>query len=322
VAGQDAPPPPPAVGVRLAWTALPAELRAAVEDWLGETVATATNQEGGFSPGVAARLTTASGRRVFLKAVGAEPNPDSPHIHRREIAIAAALPSSAPAPPLLWSYDRDGWVALLFEDIAGTQPQQPWRADELARVLGALNDLAAALTPSPVPTTIAVRARDSGLINAAWWSRFRRYPQPEPDPWSARYLDALIALEALAPAAVDGETLQHLDVRADNLLLTPDRVYVVDWPHAQTGAPWLDLVGMAPSVAMQGGPEPEALLLDQPVLRDADPSAIDAFIALLAGYFTWSALQPSPPGLPTLRPFQDAQGAVARRWLARRRGWH
>lgn len=318
---QDVPPPPPAVGVRLAWTALPAPVRAAVEGWLGEPVAAATSQEGGFSPGVATRLTTTSGRQVFLKAVGPEPNADSPQIHRREIAIAAALPVSAPTPRLLWSYDRDGWVALIFEDIAGTPPQQPWRADELARVLGALNDLAVLLTPAPLPPTIAVRARDSALLNGAWWARVRRDAHPGLDPWSARHLDALIALEALAPAAADGETLQHFDVRADNVLLTPERVYVVDWPHARIGAPWLDLVGMAPSVAMQGGPEPEALLRDQPVLRGAAPAALDAFIALLAGYFTWSALQPPPPGIPTVRAFQDAQGAMARRWLAGRRGW-
>lgn len=313
--------PPPAVGVRLAWIALPAELRAAVESWLGEPVAETASQAGGFSPGVAARITTASGRRVFLKAVGAAQNEDSPRIHRREIAIAAALPASAPAPRLLWSYDRDGWVALIFEDIAGTQPQQPWCADELARVVGALSDLAAALTPSPLPPTIAERARDSALLNAAWWTRVRRDADPRLDPWSARHLDALIALEALAPAAADGETLQHLDIRADNLLLTLERVYVVDWPHARIGAPWLDLVGMAPSVAMQGGPEPEALLFDQPVLRGVAPEAIDAFIALLAGYFTWQAAQSPPPGIPTVRAFQDAQGIVARRWLAQRRGW-
>ncbi len=201
--GQAVPTPPPASGVRLAWGTLPAELRAAVEAWLREPVASATSQAGGFSPGVAARLLTASGRRVFLKAVGAELNADSPRFHRREIAIAAALPAHTPAPRLLWSYDRHGWVALIFEDVAGTQPQQPWRADELARVLGALNDLAVALTPSPLPPTIAVRARDSGLINGAWWSRVRRDAPPRLDPWSAQHLAALIALEAGAPAAAD-----------------------------------------------------------------------------------------------------------------------
>jgi aminoglycoside phosphotransferase (APT) family kinase protein len=314
-------PPPPASGVRLAWSALPAGVRAAVEAWLGEPVAAAASQAGGFSPGVAARLTTASGRRVFLKAVGAEPNAESPRIHRREIAIAAALPTSAPVPRLLWSYDRDGWVALLFEDIAGEQPQQPWRADELARVLGALNDLAAALTPSPVAEAITGRVDSWFLAHATWWERLRASTPATLDPWSARHLPALAALTTGAGAAATGETLLHLDLRADNILLTAEQVYIVDWPHAQIGAAWLDLAWMLPSIAMQGGPEPEEVVADHRVLREADPAALDATIAAIAGYFTWSALQPSPPGLPTLRAFQDAQGIVARRWLARRRGW-
>jgi hypothetical protein len=35
-----------------------------------------------------------------------------------------------------------------------------------------------------------------------------------------------------------------------------------------------------------------------------------------AGYFTERSLRPAPPGLPTVRLFQAAQGEVARRWLA------
>ena len=56
-----------------------------------------------------------------------------------------------------------------------------------------------------------------------------------------------------------GSSLLHLDVRADNLLLTADGVCFTDWPWAATGAPWLDLVAFLPSVAMQGGPDPESV---------------------------------------------------------------
>jgi hypothetical protein len=41
-----------------------------------------------------------------------------------------------------------------------------------------------------------------------------------------------------------------------------------------------------------------------------------AILCALAGYFTSQALLPPPPGLPTVRAFQAAQGQVARRWLA------
>jgi hypothetical protein len=41
----------------------------------------------------------------------------------------------------------------------------------------------------------------------------------------------------------------------------------------------------------------------------------------VAGYFTRQALLPDPPGLPTVRAFQAAQGSQARAWLRRRTGW-
>jgi hypothetical protein len=56
-------------------------------------------------------------------------------------------------------------------------------------------------------------------------------------------------------------------------------------------------------------------------VRAADPDTVDAVIAALAGYFTQRSHLPPPPGLPTLRAFQAAQGEIARRWLARRTGW-
>jgi hypothetical protein len=116
--------------------------------------------------------------------------------------------------------------------------------------------------------------------------------------------------------------LLHLDLRADNLLLTPDdRVLVMDWPHARVGASWVDPVFLAPSVAMQNGPSPEELFAKHPHGRKADPDDLTAVIGAVAGFFTRRGLQPAPPGLPTLRPFQAAQGEVARSWLARRTGW-
>ena len=114
-------------------------------------------------------------------------------------------------------------------------------------------------------------------------------------------------------------TLLHQDVRADNLLLTDRGVMVVDWPHARVGQPWIDLLWFAPSVAMQGGPDPETLLRRFGPAADADPEAIDAVLTAIAGFFTVGSLLPDPPGLPTLRAFQAAQGAIARRWLAERR---
>src|SRR5579884_3794035 len=142
--------PPPATGVRLPWSQLPPRVNAALERWLGAPVAAATMQPGGFSPGVAARIQTTDGRRIFVKAVGPALNPNSPGIYRQEARIVAALPITAPVPRLLWTYDEgeEGWVMLVFEDIEGWNPQQPWLPDELDRVLETLASLSVSLTPS------------------------------------------------------------------------------------------------------------------------------------------------------------------------------
>ena len=43
--------------------------------------------------------------------------------------------------------------------------------------------------------------------------------------------------------------------------------------------------------------------------------------AALAGYFIHRSRRPGPPGLPTVRAFQAAQGGVALDWLRARTGW-
>lgn len=109
-------------------------------------------------------------------------------------------------------------------------------------------------------------------------------------------------------------------MRADNLLLTPKKVWFFDWPHARIGAAWSYLVGFAPSVHMQGGPKPEELLARHPAFHEARPEVITAVVAAIAGYFTYQSLLPPQVGLPTVRAFQAAQGEVAREWVAHRAG--
>ena len=305
-----------AQGVRVEWDELPLRVRTAVEERLGSRVVEAHNQSGGFSPGIAARIRTDNGTRVFLKALSPEQNPVAPDVHRREAFIAAALPPEAPVARFLWMHDEGegGWVVLAFEDIDGHLPTLPWRPDELDRVVAAIAALHAALTPSPLDLPPVGEKIAAGLNG---W-QYLRGDEPGLDAWSRRHLDTLVHLEAEAPGAAAGETLLHVDLRADNILLTPDRVVIVDWPGAAVGAAWVDMIGMAPSVELEGGPDPAQFFAMHPSARVAEPWKVDAVLATVAGYFTVNALQPAPLGLPTLRAFQAAQGEVARRWLAQR----
>jgi aminoglycoside phosphotransferase (APT) family kinase protein len=256
--------------------------------------------------------------------VGSEPNPDSPGVHRGEARIMAALPRSAPAPRMLWSLDQRGWVALAFEDVDGAQPALPWRPGELRRVLEMVAAMAAALTPAPAGIPLlADRLQDSftGWRDLAAARTTGDDDLAGLDPWAARHLDRLAALEAGWPAATEGPTLLHSDLRADNLLLTPTRVVAVDWPWACAGAAWVDLLLLLPSVTMQGGPDPEPTFAAHPVAAGADAEAVTTTLAAFAGFLIGGSRQPPPPGLPTLRGFQLGQGLVALAWLRRRTGW-
>jgi len=80
-------------------------------------------------------------------------------------------------------------------------------------------------------------------------------------------------------------------------------------------------VAWAPSVVLEGGPEPEDLLVRHAASAAADPGAVAALVAAFSGFLVSHARRPDPPGLSTLRAFQAAQGAVALRWLQRLTDW-
>ncbi len=291
-------------------------MRDAIEERIGGIVVEAITQPGGFSPGLAARVRTRDGRRCFVKAVSELANPETPGMHRREAEVVAALPREAAVPRLLWSYDEDGWVALGFEDIEGRMPAQPWRDDELRIVVEGLHRLHEVLTPSPIAS---MSAADAFATLIKGWEELRD-SKAALDDWSSRNIERLIDLEAKTPAAVSGRTLLNFDVRADNILIAGDRVYFVDWPWARIGTPFVEWLALAPSVYMQGGPKPEELMRIAP-LGAVDDAAINAVIASLTGYFLGHSHRPPPPGIPTVRAFQAAQGEVALAWLRERTGW-
>lgn len=295
-------------GSRLRWDELPAAVRGWVGELLGSPVMDAASQTGGFSPGSADRVRTAAGTRAFVKAVSVEQNPDTPAMHRQEARVAAALPPELPAPRLLGSYDADGWVALVFADVDGHAPRLPWQRDELAAVLDALAVLADA--PCPVPDLATARERVAPLFAGAY--------RLAADGVAVEGLD-LPALVGPALDALDGDTLVHFDLRADNVLLTGDRAVLVDWPHACRGPVWLDTLVLLMEVDRFDGHDVDALLAAHPATRDVEPAILDGALAGCLGFFLDQARRPAPPGLPRIREFQQVQADAVLAWLHRRR---
>lgn len=296
---------------------MPVGVRAAVDAHLASPVVTTSPVVGGFSPGPAVRAELADGRSVFIKAAGLALNPLSPGMHRREAEILQLLAPTVPAPHVIGVVDDGDWVALITEWIDGYNPDASARHD-VDRLLALLGVVASHEAP---PGLAGFAETHPGLLGN--WTKLASRRPAGLDDWSTSHLEQLADLDQLAWAASAGRCLVHADFRTDNVLLAaagPRADRVVDWTAACAGAPWLDLVGLLPALHLDGGPSPAAVFDDHPLARKADPAAVDAYVAALAGYFTRQALRPPPPGIPTVRAFQAAQGAIARRWLAERLG--
>jgi aminoglycoside phosphotransferase len=311
----------PAAGVHLPWAEVPGAVRTWAAEVGGGAPASTRDLVGGFSPGATTVLDCPRGA-IFVKAVGSALNVESPAFHRREAVVSASLPVAPEIPRLLGVYDDGDWVALAFEAIDGRPPLHPWDEAELRAAVRALDALHQRLTPNPVPEAPSAADRLQHLFGG--WAELAgsdRVPAGL-DAWSGSNLDKLAELESGWPDAVAGPTLLHGDVRADNVLVTDDGVVVfVDWPHACVGAPAFDLVAWAPSVTLEGGPAPEELLALSEVTPAADRDLLAVLVAAFSGFLVEHSLRAPPPGLPTLRPFQAAQGDVALAWLRDLTGW-
>ncbi|MFT4226951.1 phosphotransferase family protein [Micropruina sp.] len=305
---------------RLTFAELPGHVHEWVEGVLGAPVVRTEPASGGYSPGVAEGLFTADGSAVFLKAGHPSRNPDSPALLRSELRTLRSMPSGLPIAELIDALDEgpDGWVALVLEHVPGRQAPLPWTNATIEAVLASLADLRGPLTPAPPGQwdDAADALRDM----------FSHWPEladaVDLDPWLAERRHALAAAADEALTELAGDTLVHLDLRADNLMLRTDgRLIVVDWAWAVRGPAWLDPALLAIEFISSAEPDVDT---DAWIARIADDYGIsaDLIVQVLVGilsFFEHSGRRPDPPGLPTLREFQRFQATALRDWLKRSR---
>lgn len=298
---------------RLQWTDLPTHVRRRIEGVLGGAVTHAAGQRGGYGPGLATRVTIADGRRFFVKAVSPAQNPDSPQMMRTEALMNSVLPDEAPAPRLLEVLDDGEWIALVFEDLEGSTPGEPWTEDDLCRV-AALNNRIGQLEIRGLP---GIAERYGEMFTG--WRTLSQLESRRLDRWSETHLSDLAELESRWAEVASGTAVVHGDFRSDNILLTESDAFAVDWTSPCIGTGLFDILGMLPSVALAGGGAPEDVLAAMGH-TGADREFVP-LVAAFAGYFVERSHQPDPPGLPTVRQFQRDQGAVVLAWLRRLTGW-
>lgn len=300
---------------RMLWSEMPSTVHSTIEGLVDGRVLAADSCEGGYSPGFASRLTLADGRMVFVKAMDLEAWPSQAAFPRAEIQVASMLPESVPAPRFLGSYDDANWVILAFEGIAGHEPAQPWRADELERTVDAAVSFAEANTAPPVNLR-RDHPRLGGLAALAT-DRYRLAQLPAHSKWVTANLPMLIELESQGLAAAQGSALVHFDMLPHNIMLTADKILFVDWPHARVGAPFIDVL-MLLSTAAASGIDPEPIISAHALTANLDANIVDAFLAAHGGFLLADALFPVDPGLEPITDAKLRLGRATLSWLQSR----
>jgi len=305
---------------RHAWGAVPPAVRAEVGARLGSPIGTVTSCTGGFTPGLAAVLSSADGSSAFVKALPV----DGPGAatYRREMVVAAALPPEVPAPTFRYAVERDGWLLLCFTAIPGRAAGEPWEPAALASALATVTACTRTLTPNPL-VDVGTVANRMGPRTHTWRALASDGVLDGLSLHALRSADRNIVaraaeLEAGWTDAVWGDTLLHFDLRADNCMVDPEHgVRFVDWAAACSGPAWVETAVLLLASDL-GAADPDDLLTRHPTARAAAPEAIDAFLAAMAGYWMWAGHEPPIAHAPGLRLLQRRCGDSALRWLHQR----
>jgi hypothetical protein len=210
-------------------------------------------------------------------------------------------------PELVGWHDTGGTTFLVIEDLTDAHWPPPWLPGQVSLVLETLDEVHAATPPPELPFLVDLREDLDG------WPAVVADPEPflSTGVCSREWLAAALPQLAQTSAECDlaGEALVHFDLRGDNLCIRDGRVLIIDWNYACIGNPALDAVGWAPSLCLEGGPDPWDLVPQSGGLA-----------ALIAGYFASRAGLPAPDTAPTVRAFQRRQAEVALPWAARELG--
>lgn len=266
------------------WTTLPSSIRTGVETHIGP-IASADVIESGQNNHLAAVLR---GRdtTVFVKAVSGGRSRQLTWL-RNEVTAGALAQGIAPA--VLFTVEVDDWLVVAFEHVTGRPVDLTPGSPDLPLVAATMERL----STLPAKDTRGLRQRWTVVD---WWSRLA-----ESDPELVAGWDVSLMNEwtARAPAAVDGDRLAHTDLHRDQFLVTPGRVYVIDWGWPAAAAPWVDTAYMVIRLIGAGHTpaQAEAWAGGLSGWSAAPADSITAFSAFVAGLWTSFTLTNRSPGV-------------------------
>ena len=278
-----------------------AAIEARASALLGWTPTAWRRVHGGYTP--AARYVASRGaERAFLKVATTEVTARM----LRDEARAYGVARGGFVPRFIGWEDHPSEPLLLIEDLSDATWPPPWTPALIDQVLEQISAMHACAVDLPPLSA-------SYLAHAGRWSKVARDPAPflalgvASKGWLDAALPALV--EAEADCALDGDGLTHFDLRSDNICITAEGAKFIDWAAACRGNAALDLGGWLPSLELEGGPPPDAILPGHPEVA-----------AWISGYFAANAGMPHIPDAPGVRGIQKAQLSTALPWAQRALG--
>jgi hypothetical protein len=277
------------------------ELARRIERLVGTAVVSYARVTGGYTP--ATRLRCRTRTATFFAKVGATPH--TSRFLRREIHIYNAV-SGAFMPRLVASEDHDSAPVPILEDLSAAAWPLPWDERRIELVLARIDDM---------HHTRVRLARDPHVHGApiSNWQTVAASPHAflalgvADACWLENGLPILMGHEARC--RTDGDNLTQWDLRSDNMCITERGAVFVDWNFARLSNPSSTWAFWLPSLAYEGGPDPERILADAPDVA-----------ACGAGFFAARAGLPGIAEMPRVRLVQRQHVEMALGWAARARG--
>ena len=274
------------------------DLASRIEKLVGRKVESYRRVEGGYTP--ALRLLCRTAGASFFVKIGTTP------LTNKNLDLEIRLYNRLSGdfmPRLVASENHESESILITEDLSPQHWPPPWGERRIDLTLAQIHALHS--TPARVETFAKVKGTQD-----ANWQAVASDPGPflslgvADAEWLEATLPLLIRYEADCPTA--GESLTHWDLRSDNICIAAERAIFVDWNGACLSNPKLDLGFWLPSLAYEGGPEPEKILPDAPEVA-----------ARVSGYFAARAGLPEISDAPRVRTVQRRQLETALPWAAR-----
>lgn len=296
---------------RIDWSQLPVGIRKRVERLAGADVREALTQSGGFSAGMASRVSFANGQRFFVKAV-ATSSQGTFELYVREAEVLRAIPRELPAAHLVDAFTQDEWTVLVIEDVEGRQPHRSASSADTVHVLDAIAALSSLPTVGALP-----RLSDELADDALSWGRLEAGGlMPTTTPWCIENVELLRAAAVRVTSVVAGDRLVHGDLRADNILIdSTGCARLIDWPWAAEGAGWEDALLYLLDLRVEDSAADVDPLLDHPVFEASLPDDHVALLSAVAGSWFEKCRLPAPEGMTTLRDFQRREALAAVDWI-------